>query len=176
MLEILIAAFATGILSKFVDMVEEHNLKLPVISSRISGIIYGSLIAYVISVSPELSGLWIATVIAVLVTGKIDTEGHYLGLGSMLFFAAILGIAQINVFNLVLFSFIAITDELVNDRITDKGKISNKSLSSFIGLRPLLEIAAFVIALVSGQWIIWLGLFSYDAGYALIEHFGKIKS
>ncbi|RLI97056.1 MAG: hypothetical protein DRO99_03515 [Candidatus Aenigmatarchaeota archaeon] len=166
---IFVTAFFTGLLSKLVDAAEEHGLGIPAMFSRVSGVAYGVLIAYVISVSPELSGLWIATVIGVIITGKIDTPGHYLGIGSMLFMLPILGIAGIDVPLLAAFTALCVLEEVINDEILDKGRIKNRAVSGFLGMRPLLEMAAFVVSAAAGQWVIWLGLLSYDVGYVLME-------
>ncbi len=173
MIFIFLIAFFTGFLSKLTDLIEEHKMNLPLIVSRISGIIYGILIAYVISVSSELSALWIAVVISTIITKKIDSLGHYLGILSMLISLIFFGITEINYYFLILFLAASIAEEIINNKIVDAGKIKNKLLNELMKLRPLLEITAFIVSFISGLWIIWFGLLSFDLGYILID---KIKT
>lgn len=169
MIDLIIVAIVTGVLTKLVDLVEEHNLNLSKNISLISGVIYGILIGYVISFSPELSGLWIAIVLSVLITGKITSRGHYLGIISMIIFVLVFGWMGTNILHIIIFTPIGVLEELVNDRFVDKGKIKNKRLSSFFAWRPLIEISAFIVSALTGQWIVWFGILSYDIGYILIE-------
>jgi len=169
MLFILLAAFLTGFLSKLTDLIEEHGMKLSLWISRASGVIYGFLIAFVISVSPDLSALWIGNIIGLILTGKIDSLGHYLAMTSMLIGLLILGVAEINFMYLIIFGVIVVAEELINNKIVDAGKIKNKILNEVMEFRPLLEIAAFLVALYTGKWIIWLGILAFDIGYVLID-------
>ncbi|MFH1663984.1 MAG: hypothetical protein ABH986_04220 [archaeon] len=176
MIFILLAAFFTGLLSKLTDLIEEHGLKLPLIFARISGIIYGFLIAFVVFVSPELSALWVAVVVSLLVLGKINSSGHYLGIASMAVSLVFLGVSEINVFYLLLFFSVSFAEEIVNDKIVDKNKIKNKLLNEFMKLRPLIELTALIVSFVSGKWIIWLGILAFDFGYILMEKTGSYFS
>ncbi|MBU2101089.1 hypothetical protein KKG83_07680 [Candidatus Micrarchaeota archaeon] len=173
MILILGIAFITGILTKLTDLIEEHGVKLPKYVVWVSGAGYGILIALIIAFSPELSTLWLATVAGVLIAGKIDSTGHYLGLGVTILFVLFLGIASVNYYFLALFIVVAVSEELINTQIVDKGKIKHKFLSDVMGLRPILELTAFLIALYSGIWLVWFGLLSYDLGYILMAETGK---
>lgn len=169
MIDLIIVAVVTGVLTKLVDIVEEHNPNLSENISLISGVIYGILIGYVISFSPELSGLWIAIVLSVLITRKIDSRGHYLGIISMIIFVLVFGWMGTNILYIIIFTPIGVLEELINDKFVDKGKIKNKRISTFFTWRPLIEISVFIVSVMTGQWIIWLGILSYDIGYILIE-------
>jgi len=173
MIFILLAAFFTGILSKLTDLIEEHGMKLSVWISRVSGIIYGFLIAYVISVSPDLSALWIGNVAGLILTGKIDSLGHYFGMASMLIGLIILGITEINFLYLIVFLVIVVAEELINNKIVDAGKIKNKLFHQVMEFRPLLEITAFIVALYTGKWIIWFGILAFDVAYILMDKLQK---
>jgi len=169
MIYLLVIAFFTGFLSKLTDLIEEHEMKLSLWVSGLSGIIYGFLIAFVISVSFELSALWIAVVASMIATKKIDSFGHYLGIASLVFSAFFLGIAEINYLFLGVFFVVSVGEELINNKITDAGKIKNKLLNEFMKLRPLLEITALIVSFFSGLWLIWFGLLAFDLGYILID-------
>ena len=172
MIHLLVISFIIGLFSKFVDLVEEHGLKAPKFSSTLAGMLYGALIGYVVSTSYELSSIAIAVFIGVLLTGKIDTKGQYLGLASMIIFLLIFGISGFNLYYLIIFVFFGMFDEVFNNRVVDKRKIKNKIVSDFFEFRPFLEVAVFFISFVTGIWIIWLGMISYDIGYNLISKIG----
>lgn len=173
MIFILLITFITGFLVKLTDLIEEHGMKLSFWVSRLSGIIYGFLIAYIISISSDLAALWIAVPLSAIITKKVDSLGHYLGILSLIISAFFLGVAEINFLFLGIFFVVSSGEELINNLIVDAGKIKNKLFNQFMQLRPLLEIAALIVAVLTSKWIIWLGLLSFDLGYILID---KIKT
>lgn len=165
MIEFLALALIAGILSKLVDLAEEHGLRFHPRASNIAGIAYGAILAYLISFSPELSSLCLAVIIAVLVSGKIDTLGHGLAMLSALILVPIFGLPQIALLQLIVFVLAGVADEIISDRLAGRKSLASRLMS----LRPILEVSAFAISMIYWQWIIWFGLLLYDIGYASIS-------
>jgi len=161
-----VCALLAGFLTKFVDM-EEHGLKLRKIVFYMAAILYGLLIAYAVKTEPVVVILAFGTIIGLVLTKKIDSRAHMLGITSFVIFMVIWGIPEINLVYLFTLIMGSLVDEIVNTQILDKGKIKNFVLRKFIGTRPFMEITAFMLAFFTGLWPLWYTLFFYDLGYIL---------
>ena len=168
---ILIVAFATGILTKIVDLHHDNNLRLPYYLNTVFGGLYGFLIALMISFVPEVAPLWIGATVGVIAVGKIDSVGHYLGAASIFLFVGLFGIPLINIFFLLAFTIFSLLDEVFNSNLTEK-IVKKKIVKKIFSFRPFLELSAFIISILTGVWIIWLSIFLFDIAYILTSHFG----
>jgi len=170
MIYIFLAAFFTGFLTKFVDLKYDNKLKINEIFILIAGFVYGFLIAFAISESWIIAPLWLGIVLGLIFTKKIDVLGHYIGIGSMIIFLIIFGIPQINIFLLTLFTLLCVAEEIINDKID---KIKKKNLIfKILKYRPILEITALIVSIITGYWIIFFMLLSFDIAYILTDYFG----
>ncbi len=171
MYEVLLATFSIGILTKFVDLVVDDGLHIPKSITYAAGIAYGVLIAYVLANYPLLAPLGFAIVIAVLLTRKIDRKPHIAGVVSMVLFIFLWGFPEIDLILFAVFLMAGGLDELLSD-MSDKGRIKG-ILARVFEKRVILEVVTFLVSFATGYWIIFLGMFSYDAGYFLIEKVGR---
>ncbi|MBN1156450.1 hypothetical protein JXA85_02455 [Candidatus Woesearchaeota archaeon] len=175
MIKTLIIALFIGFLTKFAD--SEHGKKITKksLTKIVAGILYGFMMAFVVKTEPLVAPLFIATVIGVTISGKIDAIGHFFGISSFVFFLATYGLEKINLLLLLLFLLVATVDELVNTYIVDRKRIKNRLLSNVLAKRPFLEIAAFAFSAVTGAWIVWFSLLFFDVAYnATTSVFTKI--
>jgi hypothetical protein len=156
--------FIIGFLNRIADMVSDDGLKLNRPLAYFAGILYGFLIAYVITAYPVLAELGMAIILSVILTGKIDHPVHYLGLGSMLFFLVIYGISPINITLLIVFIVGAGIDEFGNG-LADRKRIKG-ILGTFFHYRLTMEVLTFMVSIVTGFWIFFLAMISYDAGFS----------
>lgn len=170
MIELLIAFFA-GISVKLVDLAEDHGLKMNKVIKILFSIMYGLLIAYIISVVNILPELWIGILLGLLFAGKIDALGHYIGFGSAILFILMFGLPTVNPLIILLIAIICVLEEWVNDNIVDKKKVKG-ILLNFLSIRPLLEITAIVFSIIYANISIFLLLLSFDLGYLITK---KIK-
>jgi hypothetical protein len=161
-------AFLAGILVKLVDLAEDHGLKFNKDLKVIFGAMYGLLIAYIISVINILPGFWFGIIIGLIISGKIDAEGHYAGVGVLLASLAIFGFPLMNPVIVLITSLICVLEEWINDELVDKKRVKGW-LKKFLSVRPLLEIASVIFALYYYNISIFLLLFSFDAGYLIIN-------
>ncbi len=164
-------AFATGLVVKYSDTYSDPHKNKITLKGILLGITYGSLLGYTVIKYPFIAPLWIGTILGVLFTGKIDAIPHYVGIGTFVVLVALFGSSSLNVALLIIFTLACILEEIVND-FFDKKKIKNKILSNIVKSRPILELTALAVGLVTGNIAIWLALLSHDAGYILA---GKIK-
>ena len=80
LLTILAISFLTGSLIKLSDDITDKKMAIPDIFAIPSGLIYGLLMGYLMVIDIGASYLFGGIVLGCLVTGKIDTNGHYFGL------------------------------------------------------------------------------------------------
>jgi len=166
MLVLTTLAFLTGILNRIADMVADDGLNLNKYLACGIGILYGFLIAHVITAYPVLAELGMAVMLSVIMAGKIDHPVHQLGIASLLFLLLVNGIAPINLVLLVIFIFGAALDEAGNC-LADKKKVSG-ILGAFFRYRLTMEVITFAISFFTGSWIIFIAMVSYDAGFTYI--------
>lgn len=169
--EILAAAFATGILVKLVDQIEDKKLKMKNMSALL-GIFYGFLIAYVMIKSPIVANLWMAAVLANIAAGKIDAAGHRFGIFTMLIVLILMGFPQFNFYLIALFLITAYFDEHLKN-MGDARKIKNKTFAKMASYRVVLELTAFAVSVYTGEWILFASILAFDVGYAMINKLNK---
>ena len=80
LLTILVISFLAGSLIKLSDDITDKKMAIPDLFSLPSGLIYGLLMGYMMAIDIGASYLFGGIVLGCLVTGKIDTNGHYFGL------------------------------------------------------------------------------------------------
>ncbi len=182
LLSVAIIAFVIGFLVKFVDFIEDDlklvkknkikfdflkNLSFPL------GVLYGLLIAIMTIVWPILLPLAIGTILGEILARKIDVIGHFIGLFIFVILCAFLislGILNVGLnLSFVAFALVFLAASVL-DEFADKyfEKFSgNSKQKSFFSYRPFLEIIAFLVSLITNQWIIWVTILSFDLAYIL---------
>lgn len=164
---ILSLIFFVGILSRIADMISDDGLKVRKPLDHITGIVYGSLIAYVIVFYPAIAPLGIAVVTAVIIMGKIDSAPHNLAIASMILLLAYWGLPEVNLMIAAVFLIAGISDEIGND-LADNGRIKGIK-AKVLGKRYILEASAISISLATGEWMFFAALLSFDVGHVLTE-------
>lgn len=146
----------TGILVKLVDQLEDaspkgkrfnllNNLKY------LLAIAYGVLIGYVIVFS-SFSTLWLAVLLAQLVTGKIDCVSHFLGFFTAVGIALVLGISNFQSLDFFVFFIFASFDE--TKFILFPGR----------EFRLWLKFATLFYGLL-GRWDYFVAIMLFDSAY-----------
>ncbi len=168
---ILPVVFIIGILTKLADLIADDGIEIRWIFSYAIGVVYGILIAYILTTHPVLAPIGLAAVLAVLLTKKIDRKPHNIGIASTFLFLAVWGLPRIDILMTAVFLTAGLIDEIGNDR-ADSGRIKG-SLKKLFDYRLVFELTAFSVSLVTGEWIIFLGILSFDIGYLLTKRIGK---
>ena len=159
--------FITGIFVKVVDIIEDKKIKALKGLSYLFGVIYGSLIGFVIANFENIAPLWIGAIIGIALAKKIDAVPHILGIISALITILIFGIGNINYFLLLIFALASFTDEKVDLSLK---KLKKKNIIvKILDLRLILEITAFIISLITNLWGIFFAMLAFDVGYKLTE-------
>jgi hypothetical protein len=156
--------FVIGILTKVVDLIEDDSLKLFRYANLLFGASYGVLIGYAIVNYLTVSPLLLGTVLAMIIYGRIDAWGHYVGIAALILFLVTAWPWSTQILLLGLFIAVNLFEEFLND-LLDRGHIKQIILRKIISVRPLLEGTALVVAVVTRQPEIFLGIFFYDIGY-----------
>ncbi len=170
---LLIAALLSGIAVKYADYLEDRKEKSNTFLRIMIGVLYGSLLYSCLHIFPQLKELWIGMIFGLIVTGKIDAVSHYIGVS--LFFILLIWIKGLIVMNYwILFMFIGacILEENLNEYM-DKGKIEKKTLRKIISIRPIVEMVALIVSIITGLWPIWFALLSFDIGYVITSRIEK---
>lgn len=168
---ILLPVFLTGVLTKFADLIADDGLEIRRVFSYSIGVVYGVLIAYILATHPLLAPMGLAAVLAVLLTKKIDQRPHNIGIASMFLFMGIWGFPKIDIVMISVFLASGLIDEVGNDK-ADEGKMRGV-LRKVFEYRLVFEITAFLVSLFTGEWIIFFGMLSFDAGYLITKRLGK---
>ncbi|MDD5473020.1 MAG: hypothetical protein PHU34_02610 [Candidatus Methanoperedens sp.] len=92
LLTLLITCFLAGSLVKLTDDIEDKNLPINRLFALPLGIAYGLLMGYLMLVNTDASLLFGGIVIGCLITGKINSIGHYFGLSAILAVVFLYGI------------------------------------------------------------------------------------
>jgi hypothetical protein len=167
---ILIYVFAIGVLTKFADLIADDGIEVRRVFSYAIGAVYGILIAYILVTHPFLAPMSLAAVLAVLMTKKIDRRPHNIGIAAMFLFLAIWGLPRIDIFLAAIFLAAGVADEIGND-MADSGKIKGH-MKKIFEYRLVFEATAFCVSLATGEWIMFLGMLSFDTGYIMTNKIG----
>jgi len=166
---LLLITFITGLFTKLADEFEDRKLVKSKTLKVVAGVIYGSLIGYVIVKYPVVAPLWIGTVIGATLIGKIDALSHYVAMSAMVLVIAFFGINAISIIPLLIFALVCTTEEFLHEIWVTGKKIKDKTLVMLVELRPLLELTAFIYSAVTGYWSVWLALLTFDIGYVVVS-------
>jgi len=160
-------AFITGIIVKLTDVIVDDKKKILFMGSDILfGILYGSLIGYMISKYPNVAPIWLGVVIGALITKKFDALSHMISLPFIILNAFFFGLHKFSIGLTALFTIICIADEILNDYF-DKKK--STIFVKFMRLRPLLELTALLVSIITLRIEIFLAIFCFDVGYIIIR-------
>lgn len=91
LLTLLILGFLAGSLVKLTDDIADRKLFHNLFTIPL-GLTYGLIMGYLMSSDAEASLLFGGIVLGCLITGKINSYGHYFGLGAILFVLFLYGI------------------------------------------------------------------------------------
>jgi len=169
-------SFVTGLIVKYTDVLEDNNITKIKYLNILLGIFYGILLFIIPYLFPEVTVLIIATVLGLVLSGKFDAPGHYIGIVVLFSLFAMFGLSPVNMFYFITILFTNIIEEYINDEFVDKNKIKNKVLQKILSLRPVLEITVFLISVYSGVWSLWISLLGFDIGYQSITIYEKQKN
>ena len=182
---------ALGVMVKLTDLLEDNvksmskqhklfNIISGINATRIPfniilGILYGTLMFSICYLFPVFTVVVLATVIAMLLFGKIDAPGHYAGVGIFLILYVLIGLADVNYLYLIIFIAANFAEEYINNELVDKKRVKNKLVRRVLSVRPVLEITVFAVAFYSGLWQMFFGLLAFDIGYNLTAMYGAEK-
>ena len=164
---IIFSVFIVGLLTKLADVMTEDGLKPKWFLSYPVGVLYGILGTYILLADAILAPIVLATVAAVLITRKIDSKPHSFAIATMFLLLAVWGFPSVNLALLAIFFAVEVIGEIGND-LADKEKMDGW-VKRFFSLRLLSDATAFLVSLLTGQWIIFIGMICFTIGYGIIE-------
>lgn len=171
----LLASFAfIGAGIKYIDCVYDEG----VFDKRVAiilGLVCGVLMGYIIGTDAIASSIFLAIIVGVAITRKIDTNPFFLG--AILAFAVPLLLTNkivIDWLPTVLLVLGGVIDEVGND-MADLGLISSKPLKTFFHYRISMELV--MVALVLGGLfgpIYFLAFLLFDLGYHFVGGYANM--
>ena len=176
MIFLVILAFTAGLFVKYADMLSDSiESSSTSKTSILIGIIYGFLISVTIFLYPVVTALCVGSILGLVIAGKIDSFPHWAGIVTiaiaflMMLFTDSIELS-LNMFEmLIFFAFVCICEEYLHDYFSVRKDIIGK----ISAVRPMLEIAAISVSVVTGEWLIWLALVSHDIGYCIVSKIEK---
>ncbi len=158
---ILIPGFLSGSLIKLTDNIEDKNLfnKLYAIPC---GLAYGSLMGYLMISDNDSALLFGGIILGNLLTGKINSTGHYFGLGAILVMIFLYGIRLS--FLVLPVAALAALDE-IGDLLH-----APKSLELIFKYRLILKVGILVLVALNMLGLnALIVLLAFDAAYMLTD-------
>ena len=174
-IQVVLLAFITGAIIKIVDVIIDNPKKKNLFFKKadlVLGLLYGFLIALMVSKFNEIAPLWLGVVLGVIFTFKMDGLGHMMSIPVMVISIHLLRQFSVNVFWLVFFALLCIIEEIVNDRIdkylTDKKRKSKNKILKFFKYRPFVEIGALIYSINLMNFFPLIAIVFFDIGYVMI--------
>lgn len=153
-------SFILGSLVKLTDDIEDNNLDIHRLYAIPSGLTYGFAMGYLMLFDIDASYLFAGIILGCLITGKIDSRGHYFGMSAILVVIFLYGIKLSPL--VLLIATLAALDEI-------KDMIHIPKFTGFIFEYRLilkLGILIFVILNIMGPNAL-IALFAFDIAYIL---------
>jgi len=165
----LLASFAfLGAGLKYIDCVYDEG----VFDRRVAvllGLVCGVLMGYVIGSDMQASSIFLAVIIGVAITKKIDTNPFFIG--AILAFAVPLFLTKnimINWLPTAMLVFASIVDEVGNNR-ADLGLINSKFLKTFFHYRISMEVVMGLLVIFGVfEPIYFIAFFLFDLFYHMV--------
>ncbi|MFH1780122.1 MAG: S-adenosylmethionine decarboxylase [Candidatus Micrarchaeota archaeon] len=176
---VLFAVFLVGFFSIVTDRIVDDKLFLFKNAQYVTGLVYGVLLGWLLNASVEVATVLLAVSAGVFLAGKMDKHAHQAAAGAALLVLGLNGFAGANAVLLCVFVLFGLFDEYVNDFV-DEAKRLKKKINAIVNLigehRLLLEACCFAVSAVTGEWLYFLVLLSYDVGgYVFAEFFARAK-
>ncbi len=162
LLTLLTLGFLAGSLIKLADDIADKNIPLNRLFAIPAGLAYGSLIGYLMVIDAAASLLFGGIVIGCLLTGKINSTGHYFGLAAILIVFFLYGVRLSPM--VLLIAAIAALDEL-RDIIHVP-----VYLDTVFDYRLILKLGIFILVILGMLGLnALIILIAFDSAYILTE-------
>ncbi|MFH0834988.1 MAG: S-adenosylmethionine decarboxylase [Candidatus Micrarchaeota archaeon] len=158
------AALLSGFLAKLTDGQVDEQLWFGRNAAYATAIVYGGLGGFLTTLSPQFATVFWAILVAVLVTGKIDSKEHQLAVGAFIVAALMLGTRTPDTAIFLFLASAAALDEKLND-LADYGALKSGVAKKIARYRILLDVAALIISAISRDASYILAVLSFDIGY-----------
>ena len=155
-------AFLSGLLVSLTDFFSDRKNNL----GYITGLGFGILISLLISQGGPVATLLAGGVFGVLLGGKIDSKMHATGGIAGAITLGLLNLPELNWRLAVIFGLAGFADEFLDEKLAKR---------KFPVTRPLLPITALIASLLTKEWLYFLAIALFDAGYLLAQHAPQLK-
>jgi hypothetical protein len=154
-------SFLSGLLVKLTDDIEDKNLDIHRLYAIPSGLAYGFTMGYLMHIDIDASFIFGGITLGCLITGKIDSRGHYFGISAIL---AMVFLYEVKLSPLVLLiAALAALDEI-------KDIIHIPKFMDFVfEYRLILKLGILILVILKIMGLnALIALFAFDIAYILI--------
>ena len=159
-------SFLAGSLVKLTDDIEDKNLNIHRLYSIPTGLAYGFAMGYLMLIDINASFLFGGITIGCLITGKIDSRGHYFGISAILYVVFLYGV-KLSPLVLLIATLAAL------DEIKDIIRIP-KFIDFVFEYRLILKLGILILVILK---ILGLNalivIFAFDIAYILTERIAR---
>jgi hypothetical protein len=156
-------SFLSGLLVKLSDSIADGEVDVGKRYAWLFGVLYAVPITALLFFYPALVSLFAGVMAAVALSGKIDAKPHLLALIVFAAFFAVAGTFNPELLLFAVFFTAAISDEIADAFHEKTGRFA------FFRYRPFLEAVSFAVSLLTGNFLYWFTVVSFDAGYLLVS-------
>lgn len=155
-------SFFAGSLVKLTDDIEDKDMNVNRLYAIPTGLAYGTLMGELMLIDIDVSLLFGGIVLGCLLTGKIDSWGHYFGMGAIL---AIVFLFSVKLSSLVLLIAVLAAFDEVKDLIHIPGY-----MDFIFEYRLVLKLGLLILVILNIIGInALLALFAFDIAYILMD-------
>jgi hypothetical protein len=155
-------SFLSGSLVKLTDDIEDNILNINRLYAIPSGLTYGFAMGYLMLVDIDASFLFGGITLGCLISGKIDSRGHYLGISAILCVVFLAGM-KLSPLVLVIATLAAL------DEIKDIIHIP-KVIDFVFEYRLILKLGILILVIFEIMGLnALIALFSFDIAYIMTE-------
>ncbi|MCE8424402.1 MAG: hypothetical protein J5U17_01315 [Candidatus Methanoperedens sp.] len=155
-------SFLTGSLVKLTDDIEDNNLNIHRLYAIPGGFAYGLTMGYLMLIDIDASFLFGGVTLGCLITGKIDSRGHYFGISAILTVVFLYGM-KLSPLVLLVAIFAAL------DEIKDVIHVP-KFIDFVFEYRLILKFGILILVILKIMGLnALIALFAFDIAYLLTD-------
>jgi hypothetical protein len=155
-------SFLAGSLVKLTDDIEDKNLGIHRLYAIPTGLAYGFVMGNLMLIDIDVSFLFGGIILGCLLTGKIDSRGHYSGMGAILTMVFLFGVKLSPL--VLLITILAALDE-----IRDLIRIP-ESMDFIFDYRLILKIGVLILVILKIIGLnAFIAVFAFDIAYILTD-------
>lgn len=172
-LMIVIYALLYGITMKIADLLDEHGLKWFKGDKILFGFLFAGFGVLTMFGNNQIANIILAMVVCQIIRGRLDYLNHQIAATVLIIGFFFVGVINIKLF--IVFYFVFLIFGLLRDYVGDKLKKKTTLLIIYENIMWYYPIPTLIYCNLYGNWIIFIALSVFTAGYALTKYAYKLR-